>query len=242
MCPSKNKENSDLYEAADAWSDIYSGKHDIFYPAEYVVRIFKGHYPNLGWQKSFDKKKILDLGCGDGRHLLFFNTLGMESHGIEISESIAEDLRVNLKDLGVKPESIHSGSSSSIPFEDATFDFLMGWNSIYYMSLQDSRFEDHASEIARVIKPGGYVVLSIPKKSAFIFDNSEYCSDERYKVIKDDYYGGMRNGEIMRVFNSSEEIKSEFEPYFDEFYFGDIQDDCFGLNFHWHLVIARRSL
>jgi len=37
------------------------------------------------------------------------------------------------------------------------------------------------------------------------------------------------------------EIKDEFEPYFDEFYLGDIQDACFGLNFHWHLMIARKK-
>jgi len=37
------------------------------------------------------------------------------------------------------------------------------------------------------------------------------------------------------------EIKDEFEPYFDEFYLGDIQGDCFGLNFHWFLMVAKKK-
>ena len=229
------------YSAGEAWSDIYSGKYDLFYPAEYVVRIFKGNYPNLNWESSFKKKSILDVGCGDGRHVLFFKSLGMIAHGLEISEEIASQLRNNLKDLGIKPEEIHSGSCSNLPFEDNSFDYLIGWNSVYYMSLEDSKFEDHVNEMTRVLKPGGYLILSIPKDSAFIFDKSEFCEDTKYKIIKDDYYGGMRNGEIMRVFKSQSELQEEFESLYEDFNFGEISDDCFGLNFHWHLMVAKKK-
>ena len=40
------------------------------YPAEYVIRIFKGSYPKLNFdKKSYDGKKICDIGCGVGRNL-----------------------------------------------------------------------------------------------------------------------------------------------------------------------------
>ena len=229
------------YKANEAWSDIYSGKYDLFYPAEYVVRIFKGEYPNLNWDRNFEKKSILDVGCGDGRHVLFFKSIGMDSHGLEISDEIASQLRVNLEPLGIKPDNIHSGSCSKLPFEDSSFDYLIGWNSVYYMSLEDSQFEEHVAEMTRVIKPGGHIILSIPKDSAFIFNNSEFCEDNRYKVIKDDYYGGMRNGEAMRVFKNKSELKDEFLESFQDFNFGDITDDCFGLNFHWFLMVAKKK-
>ncbi len=229
------------YSAGEAWSEIYSGKYDLFYPAEYVVRIFKGQYPNLTWERSFENKSILDIGCGDGRHVLFFKSLGMNAHGLEISEEIASQLRSNLKDLDVRPEEIHAGSCSKLPFEDNSFDYLMGWNSVYYMSLDDSKFEDHVNEMTRVLKPGGYLILSIPKDTAFIFDKSEFCKDTKYKIIKDDYYDGMRNGEIMRVFKSRSELKEEFLNLYEDFNFGEISDDCFGLNFHWHLMIAKKK-
>ena len=51
----------------------------------------------------------------------------------------------------------------------------------------------------------------------------------------------MRNGEIMRVFQSQLEIQEEFEEFYKNFNFGEITDDCFGLNFHWHLLVAKKK-
>ena len=49
---------------------------DMRAPAEYVIRIFKGKYPRLNLIKnSFKNKKICDIGCGCGRHMIFLKTL-----------------------------------------------------------------------------------------------------------------------------------------------------------------------
>jgi len=46
------------------WNKNYNTKN-IAYPAEYVIRIFKGDYPKLKLSKnSFLKKKICDINWG----------------------------------------------------------------------------------------------------------------------------------------------------------------------------------
>ena len=57
------------------WSKYYlNSKKEISFPAEAVIRIFRGTFPKL--RIKFKKKqKILDVGFGDGRHLNFFKHL-----------------------------------------------------------------------------------------------------------------------------------------------------------------------
>ena len=69
------------------------------YPTEFVVRIFKGNYPNfkLSKQEKFNKKKILDFSFGDGRNLLFLKDLGFEVYGTEISKKIIDNFKEKKK-------------------------------------------------------------------------------------------------------------------------------------------------
>ena len=64
-------------------------KKDIAYPAEYVIRIFKGDYPKLKLSKNkFSNKKICDISCGDGRNLSFLHKCGFDVFGTEITKTI----------------------------------------------------------------------------------------------------------------------------------------------------------
>ena len=63
------------YEPKKKWAKIFIKKKNISYPAEGVIRIFKGSFPKL--KLNFKKtNKILDLGFVDGRHLMFLKKLG----------------------------------------------------------------------------------------------------------------------------------------------------------------------
>jgi len=37
--------------------------------------------------KNKHAKRVLDLGCGTGRHVVYFAKQGFETHGIDISET-----------------------------------------------------------------------------------------------------------------------------------------------------------
>ena len=104
---------------------------------------------------------------------------------------------------------------------------------------QETDFNNYVKEFARVLKSEGHLLLSIPKKTCFIFDGSEQ-DRPGYNVIKDDYFG-YRNGEILRIFEDEKEIENTFAPYFKNFIHASIHDDCFGLAYHWHLTICQRK-
>jgi SAM-dependent methyltransferase len=211
------------------------------YPAEYVIRIFKGSFPNLSMKKPRPQDKILDVGCGDARHLPFFKSLGMEPYGVEIDAESVVALNQQLTKIGLNNDLVKLGWCSNLPFLDASFDYIISWNSSYYMSHDGSTFESNIEEMTRVLKPGGWFILSVPKNTAFIFDQSSESDIEYCRLINKDPWNE-RVGEIMRCFSGAEELKGILENVYHNFCYCDINDDCFGLAYHWHVIVAQKKL
>ena len=208
------------------------------YPAEYVIRIFKGAYPKLNFdKKSYISKKICDVGCGTGRNLVLLHECGFELYGTELTQEIINKTKSNLMKLNITAQ-LKIGANDSLPFDDSFFDFLLSWNSLYYMG-KNLDFGSHVKEMSRVLKNQGYLIMSIPKKTNFVFKNSEKLKDG-YRIIKDDPFN-VRNGEVLRVFEDCMDIENTFSKYFKNFIFASIDDDCFGYDYHWHIIICQKK-
>jgi SAM-dependent methyltransferase len=223
-----------MSDAANQWTNFYTTNTEMMYPAEAVIRIFKGAYPNLKMPKPKPMDRILDVGCGDGRHFPLLHSLGLRLFGTEITLDIVETLASRLRGLDVD---LRVGSCAKLPFEDEMIDYLLAWNSCYYMG-PDGKFEDHVAEMARVLKPGGWLVCSIPTSACFIFKGCAFGADG-YVTIVDDHFG-LRNGERMRWFEDTDEIEEAFAPRFTNFCHASIEIDWFGLAYDWHVFTAER--
>jgi len=229
------------YQSDRSWNKLYLEQNDMAYPAEGVIRLFKGRFPELKMSRDdHNGRSILDLGCGDGRHLPFFHGLGMSVSAVEITDTICEVLRQRMVSYGVDAD-IRTGHAGLLPFEDASFDRLITWNSCYYMSFGQQTFEDHVTEMARVIKPSGWIIASIPKKTSFIFRNSVEAEDPGYRTIKDDYFDGDRNGEVMRCMADRADLEASFAGEFEGFCHADLDMEWFGLAYHWHVFCAVKT-
>ncbi|MCL1918695.1 MAG: class I SAM-dependent methyltransferase [Peptococcaceae bacterium] len=228
------------HNASQQWSQIYTSSSgtEMAFPSEYVIRIFKGKYPRLDLDKaSFRGKSICDLGCGDGRNMLLLSQCGFEVSGMEIAPEICQTVTRNLGNCNVNAD-VRVGTNDSVPFEECAFDFLLSWNACYYMGHNDD-FNKHIDEFARVLKPNGLLVLSLPKKSCFIYKNCD-IHKPGYAVIREDPFN-VRQGEILRIFEGESEIETVFSRHFNNFVFASIHDDCFGFEYHWHLAVCRKS-
>ena len=228
------------YNAKNEWTKLYKDQNDLSYPAEGVIRILKGDFPEL-LMPNPSTGKILDLGCGDGRHFPLFEQVGLTGYGTEITDDICAGLSKRLKDRGVKFENIQSGTTDNLPYSDSFFDYLLTWNSCYYMSAGGGLdFNKSINEMARVVKKDGWIICSIPKKSSFIYKNSQEADVAGFKILAKDPWG-TREGEILKCYESREEIVDEFSEAFTGFCHADIDMEWFGLAYHWHVFVARKK-
>ena len=210
------------------------------YPSEFVVRIFKGSYPRLKLgQEPLRGKKICDIGCGDGRNIILLHEIGLEVFGTEITPEIVEKVSRELHRINITAD-IRVGKNNQLPFPESSFDFLLSWNSCYYMGIPENHhsFDQYVSEFSRVLKPGGRLILSVPMPSCFIFSGSRPFKPG-YREITDDPYL-IRNGQVFKVFENVQQIESEFSTLFTHFVFASIVDDCFGLDNHWFITICQK--
>jgi SAM-dependent methyltransferase len=221
-----------MSDAANQWTELYTKGPSKKYPDEAVIRIFLGSYPNLKMPKPKRGDSILDVGCGDGCNFQVFDDIGMEMSGAEITKDIVNTLVANHRGV-----TFGVGTCARLPWPDASFDYELAWNSCYYMG-PDGKFEDHVAEMARVLKPGGWLVCSIPTTACFIFKGCVFGADG-YVTIVDDHFG-LRNGERMRWFEDTDEIEEAFAPHFTNFCHASIEIDWFGLAYDWHVFTGER--
>ena len=114
-------------------------------------------YYELRWINKFKPKRVLDVGCADGLLLSFFYKRDVECYGVDISKKAImyapKELRQNLIILDIEKE--------YLPFKDNTFDVVTNLEVLEHL-------HNHTliiSEMYRVLKPGGIVLMSSPVDS-----------------------------------------------------------------------------
>jgi SAM-dependent methyltransferase len=208
------------------------------YPVEFVVRALLGNYPRLKTEKSsYSGKLVLDLGFGDGRNMPLLHNLGMRVFGVEISQDICDLAQRRMKRLSIDVEA-RVGRNNSIPYEDGFFDILLACHSCYYVD-PGSCFEDNLNEIARVLKPRGSFVFSAPIGTSYIMKDALDLGDGHMEITADPY--GIRNGSILKKFDTEMDIERTFAPLFENFAIGSCRNDFWGIEEHVWIVVCRRA-
>jgi SAM-dependent methyltransferase len=208
------------------------------YPVEFVVRALLGNYPRLSNEAArCEGKKVVDLGFGDGRNMPLLHNLGMELFGVEISAEICRLTEARMQRLGI-PITLRVGRNHTIPFADADFDYVLACHSCYYVE-PGTKFSDNVREIARVLKPGGKFVFSVPMASTYIMHGARDLGDGHMEITNDPY--NVRNGYILKQFETENEIQSSLSPHFQNFAIGACRNDFWGIEEHMWIVVCRRS-
>jgi len=94
-----------------------------------------------------------DIGCGTGRLAPYLAARGLSPHGVDLSP---EMIRVARRDFPGFPFDV--ADVRALPFPDASLAGVVGWYSLMFLAPSDRPAA--FGELARVVKPGGYLVTA----------------------------------------------------------------------------------
>ena len=112
--------------------------------------------------KKNGAKRILDLGAGSGRHIVYLAKQGFDMYGFDISESGIKISKDWLKKEGVNAKFKHGSIYKKLPYQDNFFDAIISTNTIHHEKIENIR--KTILEIKRILKPGGLIFITVRKR------------------------------------------------------------------------------
>lgn len=117
------------------------------------------------------------------------------------------------------------------------FDYIVASSSLYYVD-HNTSFNDNYKELVRVMRNGGYLIATLAHPETFILKDAIPLEDGHYQITDDPY--GLRNGDILKVFHTKQEIIDTFSEDFENICIGMQDEDYYGMHIQLWLVVMRK--
>ena len=164
--------------------------------------------------------KILDYGCGSGRHLTFLAENGYQTYGNDVSRVGIKHAKNTLKRLGLNAD-IKEIKNNTFSYPDEYFDGIISFGVLLYLS--DKELKLTIPEIARVLKKGGKAFIVVRSDRDYRIGHAKALGAGDYKIIGDRTSPvASEHGMLMHFFRKSE-ISKRFAAFgkisIDEMYY-----------------------
>jgi len=132
--------------------------------------------------------KILEGGCGRGQYVYALQKWGYEAYGVDFAPETVKKITALFPEMKIK-----EGDVRALPYEDNFFDGYWSFGVIEHFY---EGFEKIASEMKRVVRPGGYVFVTFPAFSKLrqmkarrgqypLFDEAHFEKEKFYQFALD---------------------------------------------------------
>jgi len=187
------------------WDRVFKKEGKIFIrPHKDMARIIK-------FFKKQGVRKVLDLGCGSGRHTVYLSKRGFNVYGLDIAIHGIKITKDWLKKEGLKADLKVSDIYKKLPYKDNFFDAMVSIKTLHHGKIKDIR--KLIKEIKRILKPEGLIFITghrkppkkkIPKEKLY---GIKYIAPRTYATL-----AGPEKGMPHYIFNKKI-LKKEFSDF-----------------------------
>ena len=130
--------------------------------------------------------RVLDLCCGQGRHLLDLMKRGYDVVGVDLSEYMLAKCREAAENEGLKPNLIQA-DMREISFE-SEFDAVVNLFTSFGYLEDDDEDQKVLDAVSRALKPGGRFIMDIHNRDAFMtrFLDRSWSENSRGDITLED--------------------------------------------------------
>lgn len=121
--------------------------------------------------------RILDLGCGAGRHEVYAAKQGFEAHGLDASQTGLEKSAMRLRDKKLGGHLVKA-DMTMLPYVDSCFDAVMCLNAVYHQKLVG--VQKSISEMRRVLRTEGYLLVNFLSKRTYSYEKGPKVEEDTF--------------------------------------------------------------
>ncbi len=138
-----------------AWDEIFQREGKVFeQPHPDVPQVAQ-------LLKERGSQRVLDLGCGSGRHVVYLARSGFAVYGLDNSPQGLALTQKWLDEEGLSADLQLGDMAARWPYEDSFFDAVISVQVIHHALA--ATIKKIIQEIERVLKKGGFIFISVPK-------------------------------------------------------------------------------
>jgi 2-polyprenyl-3-methyl-5-hydroxy-6-metoxy-1,4-benzoquinol methylase len=151
------------------------------YVDDYWKNIADEFLPVAAAWKAKNFAKVLDLGCGIGRHALSLAKMGFSVSAFDLSEAGLAQLDRAAQEENVQIDT-RLGDMLALPYETGAFDCVLAFHSIYHTDL--AGLARVISEIDRVTRPDGEIFITLNSKDSDAWSLYSQRRIDEYTLLK----------------------------------------------------------
>ena len=176
------------------------------------------------FSKKLNKNsRILDLGCGSGRHLRYLAKKGHFVVGSDISETVLGVAHKKAIEDKLKNYVLLKHDMTDFPFVSNHFDAILSINVIEHAKLND--IKKSANEIYRTLKKGGLALVTAPSTNDEDYKKGEKVGIREY-IVRDHLHHFFNENDVKHVFSRFKILEMGEESIEGEYT-------------HWRLVLKK---
>lgn len=164
-----------------------------------------------------DSPRVLDLGCGTGRHTLYLARQGFDVHGVDVSQTGLEITKELLKDKGYTVK-LSLMDMSLLSYPDSCFDAIMCIHVLQHAMMD--KIKQTLKEVYRTLSTGGYFILSVPSRKTPSYGRGTEIEPDTFKSSEIDEedvpHHYFSKDEIIKLLAGYDIIKLEEKRFYSE--------------------------
>jgi SAM-dependent methyltransferase len=202
--------NQQSEEVNKKWDKVYSQNlMTMWYPNEDIIRfcarLIKKRLTHDEYEVKRDVRAVLDLGCGNGRHAIYFARLGMKAAGVDVSQQAIDWADDWAKREGLEVD-FRVGDIADLPYADGSFDAVVSHGVLDHV--KPALAAAATREVRRILTPGGLFYCDLRSADDFEYGTGTEVEPNTF-VVSHGYEAG-----LVQHFFTHEEILAMFDGIF----------------------------
>lgn len=188
------------------WDKIYKENKSYGASLDYMLEMAKVF-------RERKVKRILDLGCGSGKHTIYLAKKGFEVYGFDISQNAIETARELIKNENMKIDFKTGSMYKKLPYVDNFFDAVISVRVLNHGRI--NQIKKTIKELERVLKPKGLIFISVHRILSRKKTQLRLINKMKVQMLDENTYYPLlgRERDIIHYIFNRKSIEQEFKKF-----------------------------